>query len=330
MRSIKTAYEYIKIALRRLRKVRLNRNTLRFLVFLVISIGFWFMQTGKETATLSQDYKLKLVGVPKNVIFTSEVPEKIKVNITGRGFTIFSYTTKNDNHVITVHYDELEHTSSRIIIDNATIRRALTKKLGNTLKVNTISPAQIDAYYTNGLPKKVPVISRLKVTTGPNYTLTSIKPLKDSVWVYAPVDVIDSIKAVYTEVKKIENIEETTTTKLALKKTDKVKIIPDSVNVKANVSLFLEMIVPVKIYSINTPNNKFLRTFPDRANVVCRVSADLFNDISENDFIIAVDFNKIKPGAKSCKVELLEKPEGVSKMKISPSNVEFVVEQTAQ
>lgn len=321
-------YELIKIPLRRLRLIRLNRNFLTFLVFLAISIAFWFMQTFKDNTTISQDYKLKIVGVPKNVIFTSDVPEKIKANISGRGYTFLNYYSKNDDRVIVVNYDELEHTSSKITIDNNTLRRSLTKKLGNALKVSTLSPAQVDIYYTNGVAKRVPIISKLKVTTGLQYALCGIKPLTDSASVYAPINIIDSIKGVYTESRKLENIEDTTVVRLAIKKIDRVKIVPDSVDVKACVDLFMEKIIPVKIYSINIPQNKVLRTFPPRANVVCRVNATRFNEISENDFTIAVDFSKVNPTDKTCKVELFSKPDGVSHVRISPENVEFIIEQT--
>ena len=57
-----------KLIMRKLRLVKINRNFLVFLVFLAVSISFWFMQSIKETTEVNIAYKLRIVELPKNVI----------------------------------------------------------------------------------------------------------------------------------------------------------------------------------------------------------------------------------------------------------------------
>ena len=73
---------------RSIRLLTINRDIFGFLIFLCIAIAFWFAQTFKDRTTASIDYELKMVNVPRNIIFTSEVPKNISVTLSGRGFSI--------------------------------------------------------------------------------------------------------------------------------------------------------------------------------------------------------------------------------------------------
>lgn len=324
---IKETGEFVKLIARRIRLIRLNQNFLVFLVFLAISSGFWFMLTLKETTTASKDYTLKIVGVPKDVIFTTDIPDKIKVNISGRGYNFLSYMSKNDEHIITVNYEDLEYTSTKVTIDNTTLRRSLAKCLGSGLKVVSLTPAQIDAYYTTGKAKKVPIKFNGKVTTELQHVLCGIELLTDSVQVYAPLHLHDSVKVVHTEKLVLDELSDTTIVRVALKKIDGTKFTPDSVDVKICVDLFSERTFKVEIFSINCPNSQIIRTFPRLADVSFRVNASMFNEIKKEDFVVAVDYKKIKPNSKSCPVELVDKPDCVSQVRIHPEQVDVLIEQ---
>lgn len=314
-----------EIVARQLRSIKLNRNFLVFLVFLAISVAFWFMQTLKETTTTSQDYKVKIVGMPKSIIFTSDFPETIKVNISGRGYDILNYLTRNDKHTINVNYEDIEATASKLTINNGTLKRNLSKELGTSLKIQSLTPAQIDVFYTKGQAKSIPVKFVGKINTGLQHVLCGIELLKNSVQVYAPLYMHDSIKVITTE-RLDMNVEDTTVVRVALKKIDGAKIVPDSIDVRICVDLFAEKTISVPLYAENCPRNKMLRTFPGNVDVTFRVSATMYNKINEDDFILIVDYNKIKPNSKSCNVEIRDYPEGVSHIKIKPERVDFVME----
>ncbi len=324
---MKETGEFLKLIGRRIKRIRLNRNLLEFLFFVALASAFWFMQTLKETTTATKDYKLRIVGVPKNVIFTSDVPEMIKVNITGRGWDFLSYMSKNEEHVITVNYEDLEYTPSKITIDNTNLRRSLVKSLGSGLKVLSLTPPQIDVYYTTVKAKTVPVKFVGKVEAELQHVLCSIELETDSVQVYAPALLYDSIKVVQTEKLIMKNVEDTTVVRLALKKIEGTKFSPDSVDVKICVDVFSEKTVTAQIYCINCPHNKMVRTFPRTGEVTCRVSAKMIDGLNENTFALIVDYNKIKRNDKTCHLELLQKPDGMDVIRISPEYVDFLIEE---
>lgn len=325
--AFKGAMNLFNIITRQLRSIRLNRNLLVFLIFLAISVAFWFMQTLKENTTVSREYKVKIVGLPKSIIFTSDFPDKIKVNITGRGFDFLKYISRNEEHTVVVNFEDIEETASKLTIDNGILKRNLSKELGSSLKVQSITPAQIDVFYTKGQAKNIPIRfnSKSNVETGLQHVLCGIELMKDSALIYAPMHLHDSIKSITTERLNI-NVEDTTIVRVALRKIEGVKIVPDSIDVKICVDLFAEKTIPVPVYAENCSRNKTLKTFPRDVNVSFRVSATRYNAIHKEDFILIVDCNKIKPNDKNCQVELRDYPDGISHIKIKPENVEFVME----
>lgn len=323
----KKSIEFFKLVGRRIRLIRLNKNSLVFLIFLAISISFWFMQSLKETSTISQEYTLKVVGIPRSVIFTSDIPDKIRVNITGRGYNLVNYIWKYEEHVVTINYDDLEHTLSKVTFNNSLLRRSVTKTLDNGLIVSSLSPAQVEVYYTKGMPKRVPIKFVGNPEAGLQHVLCGIQLLKDSALVYAPRDLHDSIDVVRTEKLDLKDIEDTTTVRIALKKIEGARIVPDSVDVRFCVDLFAEKTLSVPIYSENCPRNKTLRTFPGKADITFRISTTMYNEVDADDFLLTIDFNKLKQNDNRCKVELKDKPEGVSHVRWKPEYVEFVIEQ---
>ena len=65
---------FTKVIFRRLRLIKFNRNFLVFLIFLCISIIFWFMQSIKETTEVTLTYRLRIEDLPKDVVYTSNMP----------------------------------------------------------------------------------------------------------------------------------------------------------------------------------------------------------------------------------------------------------------
>lgn len=316
-----------RVLARRLRLVRINRNLLVFLIFLAISIIFWFMQALKDASTTTFTYDLRLINVPKEVVFTSEMPKSVSISINGRGWSILQYLSKNESRELVVDFNDVEKSHSKIIFDNNLWRRLLQKRLGNTLKFVSATPSEQVIYYSNGKSKRVPVVFNGLVTTELQHLLCGIQLKPDSIDVVAPNYLLDSISEVQTVYKDFKGLEDTLVTTLPLHTTTGIKLIPDSVKVKICVDLFTEKTVEVPIYCENIPNSKVLRTFPSKAKVTFHVSAMLFNQITSDDFIVVVDYYEVKGDGKKCDLKIRKKPEGISHVRISPEQIEYVLEQ---
>ena len=318
------------ILARRLRLIRVQRNILVFFVFLLVAIVFWFMQSMKETTTTQLTYNIRIVNVPKEVVFTSEVPQSISISVSGRGWSILDYWSRHDRKELLVDFSELSKEGSKITLDNNLWRRLTQKEYGNNLKFVSSMPSSVDIYYSNGVMKRVPVRFSGKVTVEPQYLICGIYMKPDSVDVIAPVYLLDSINEVLTEQENYTELDDTILTTIPLRSMAGIKVVPDSVSLRICVDLFTEKTLEVPIYCENIPANKVLRTFPSKAKVTFHVSSTLFNKISSQDFIVVVDYNELGSGQNKCTLQLRDRPEHVSHIRISPEQIEYVIEQISE
>ena len=120
---------FLKVLFRRLRLIKIDRNFLVFLIFLAISIVFWFMQTIQETTEVTIAYKLKIDELPKDVVYTSNVPDEVQVSFSSKGWNAFYYKfMKNDTHELSIPFKEVNQKSGKIVIDailNGSINKAV-------------------------------------------------------------------------------------------------------------------------------------------------------------------------------------------------------------
>ncbi len=311
----------------KLRLFKVNRELLVFFVFLCIAIIFWFLQALKENTTMRIDYELKIHNIPENIIITSPIPKEVTASIGGRGYDVLDYAMNNDDRTIDVDFSELFRTDISLSIDNNLWRRLLTKEIGSTLRNVNTAPPTLLLSYSNGQKKRVPVVYAGKSRTGAQYSLRNIKITPDSVDVYAPANIYDSISTIYTEVRNFDNLENPLTEKIHLAPAEGVKVVPETVDVHFHVELFTEKTLSVPIYCENTPLYKIVRTFPTHATLTFRVSASNFSRITEKDFLVTIDYNKFNSNSQSCPLHISAQPAEASHIRLSPSTVEYVIEK---
>lgn len=322
---------FIKVIHRRLRLIRINRNFLVFLVFLLISIIFWFMQSIKETTEITINYNLVIEGQPDNLIFTGDMPSEVSVTYTGKGWNAFYFKfMRNDSHDLVINFKDINTKSSRIIIDANMLKRAVLKRKPQGMEFKSTSPSKIEAFYSSGQHKRVPVIfnGHIHTTAGRYHCGTQLYP--DSIDIYAPSHLYESIKSVKTENVTFTDLEDTLQTRIALLVPRGAKAIPDSISAQICVDIFTDKTLQVPIYSENVPNNRVMRTFPLKGEVTFLVSATLYDDITANDFLLVVDYNEAQSTSKRCKLHVRQQPDNIRHLRISPESVEYIIEQSTE
>ncbi len=324
------AADFAKVIIRRLRLIRIDRNFLVYLVFIAIASIFWLLETMKEDVTMSMEYKIRIVDAPANVIFTSEIPDEVKVNFSGHGQNVIQHLIKNEEHTLEINFHEVSQAGGKILIDASTFQRAVAKKLPKGLKYLSTTPVKIEADYSTGERKRVPIIFACKVNTRESRMLSNVIFSPDSVEICAPPHLFQAITSISTEHRVFDEVDDTISCRLALDIPKGAKAFRDSVSTKICVDLFTDKTISVPIYSENTPRDKIIRPFPLQAKITFLVSSSLYNEISPADFLIVVDYNTIKPGDTRCKLILRQMPDGVSNIRISPETVEYVIEQETE
>lgn len=323
--------DFTKVIFRRLRLVKIDRDFLVFLIFLAVSVIFWFMQSIQETTEVSLPYRLKIEDLPKDVVYTSNMPSEINVTYTSKGWNAFYYKfLLNDSYEMSIPFKEINQKSGKIVIDANVLKRAVMKNKLQGMTFKGTTPSKIEVYYSNGQHKRVPVIfnGRISTTAGRYLCGTLLHP--DSVDIYAPKHIYGSINKVKTENFTFNELEDTLHTRLALLVPRGAKAIPDSIDAEICVDIFTDKTLQVPIYSENVPHNKIMRTFPLKATVTFLVSATLYESITPSDFLLVVDYNEATAGSKRCKLYIRQQPEHIRHLRVLPENVEYVIEQSTE
>lgn len=321
----------VKVLLRRLRLIKFNRNLLVFLIFLAISIAFWFMQSLQETKDVSITHTLKIEDVPTSVIFTSDLPNYVNVNYTGKVWdAIYHKFIANEVHEVVLKFKDIDNQDGKIVIDANAVRRTVAKYTDKDMVFSSISPSRIEVYYSHGQHKRVPVTFGGKVATAAGRFLGETIIVPDSVDVFAPSHLYDSIQSIATEKVVYTDVEDTIVTRLALNAPRGVKLTPDSVKAKFCVDIYIDKTLQVPIYCANVPNNCIMRLFPLKTSVTFLISATLYDEIKPEDFIIIADYLEISDNTKRCRLHVSQMPNNIRNLRISPEYVEYVIEQTTE
>lgn len=322
--------DFTKVILRRLRLIKINRNFGVYLMFLAISIVFWFMQAIKEMSEVTLTYQLVIENLPRNLFYTSEMPSEVNVSYSSKGWNAFYYKfMKNKDQALVINFKDIAQNAGKLSIDANTLRRAAmkVKPMGMTFKSTT--PNRISVFYSNGQHKRVPVIFNGHVTTTDGRFQCGTILTPDSVDLYAPEHLYGSITSIKTENMTFEELQDTLMTKLALLVPHGAKVIPDSIEACICVDIFTDKTIQVPVYSENVPTNKIMRTFPQKVEVTFLVSSTLYDDITPQDFLIAIDYKEARPGTSRCKLHLRQTPENIRHLRM-PESVEYIIEQTAE
>ena len=209
----------------------------------------------------------------------------------------------------------------------------LTKKIAAQLNVSTkvlaIRPDTLDFIYTQAKAKKVPVKLAGTIQPDRQYYISKIDFSPDSVMAYAPQEILDTLKAAYTENFFWENISDTLKKRVGMNKVKGVKFILLIMICLYTLTCTLEKTVGMYLlWVLIFPAGKVLRTFPSKVQVTFQVGLRHFKDVSSDDFFIGVTYEDVLR-TQGDKLPLVVKgsPDFVSHVRVVPSSVDYLIEQ---
>lgn len=308
-----------------------NREFLIFLFFFALSSVFWLLQTLNETFETEIVVPLKVNNIPNNLIITSELPDELRVTVQDKGSILMKYLYGQQLAPVTVDYKNYEFggMAGRVQIQEADVRRAITLQLFSSTKILGIKPDTLEFFYNRGLKKKVPVKIDGVVEAAPQYYLRHVVSKPDSVVVFAPSSILDTLNAAYTQSFYQAGLTESKNLSVPVRPIRGAKFIPNVLDIHVDVDLYTEKTVEVPVVGVNFPGDKDLRTFPSKVNVTFKVGTKSYKSITADDFVLVVSYEELMNNTSSkIPLHLKSVPEGVSSVRIHPSEVDYLVEQT--
>ena len=167
-----------------------------------------------------------------------------------------------------------------------------------------------------------------KIDLDRQYYISNVIYSPDSVMVYAPQEILDTITTAYTESVLLENMSDTTHRRVSLAKVKGARFIPDFNDVTLMLDVYAEKSVEVPVRGVNFPPDKVLRTFPSKVQVTFQVGLSHFKAITAEDFFIGVTYEELLNNkGEKCPVKLKSVPRYVNHVRLNPQEVDYLIEQ---
>lgn len=310
-----------------------SHELLVFCFFLFVSFGFWLLQALNETLEREVQVALELDDVPDDVVVIDSLPSSISVTLHDRGFPLarHSFTSLFRENRIKIDFNKYDtgKEDAEIYISASDIQRLLHRVFPASTKIQAIRPDTLRFAYNHGRSRTLPIRLAGTVKALPQNYIQNIRIEPDSVQVFAPKAMLDTMHAAYSDAFLLEGLEEPGSYRIDLRKQKFLKYEPEQVSIKVSVGYYTEKTVRVPVIGLNFPAEKKLRTFPSQVSVTFKVESGRYHRVKPEDFVLATTYEELLENTESSKLLLHLKtiPEGVSDVRISPQEVDYLIEQ---
>lgn len=320
----KSAQKEIKASLHRKRW----REALIFSAFVLLSFGFWLLQSLQQEYEITLAIPVKYKNIPPDIAFTSTKPTEITAKVKDKGSVLLNYTFGRTFAPIEVNMKN-QSDEGKLLVKKKEIESNIQKQLISTTSLVGFEPQQIDIPYNKRVKKDIPVGFNGVVQTEPGFKVSgSILISPSDIHVYATkavLDTIDHIKTAFTEIKKGNK---TITRNVQLLPIEGTTFEPATVTLTIPVEEFTEKTLEIPIICNNLPPYYTLRMFPSVIKVTCSLPLSRFKEISEEDFAILISFSNLEQNVSgSLPIQLTKKPNWVENVTLVPDQIEFILEQ---
>lgn len=311
---------------------RTNKELLIFVFFIALSGIFWLSMTLNETYEQEFSIPVTVVGVPKNIVLTSEETDTIRMTIRDKGITLAAYMYGDMLKNVKINFKPYAHNNGTGIVTTSELQKIVYQHLVSSSKIISTKPDKLEFFYNYGANKRVPVRWTGRVIPEDLYFISRVKYYPDSVDVYASQALLDSITVVYSENLNYVNFRDTLVVNANLEKIKGVKMVPDHIKMEFFTDVLTEeKLDGIPVEGINMPPGKILRTFPMKVTVSFVTGVSVYRSLKPEDFTIVADYDEIAANpSEKCRIYIKKSPPGISRVHLNINEVDYLIEEQVE
>lgn len=311
---------------------RTNKELLIFVFFIALSGIFWLSMTLNETYEQEFSIPVTVVGVPKNIVLTSEETDTIRMTIRDKGITLAAYMYGDMLKNVKINFKPYAHSNGTGIVTTSELQKIVYQHLVSSSKIISTKPDKLEFFYNYGANKRVPVRWTGRVIPEDLYFISRVKYYPDSVDVYASQALLDSISVVYSEHLNYVNFRDTLVVNANLEKIKGVKMVPDHIKMEFFTDVLTEeKLDGIPVEGINMPPGKILRTFPMKVTVSFVTGVSVYRSLKPEDFTIVADYDEIAANpSEKCRIYIKKSPPGISRVHLNINEVDYLIEEQVE
>lgn len=308
------------------RKLLPGREFLLFLFFFFVSCSLWLMLTLNKYYETEITIPLRVRKIPEDMLAVTMESDRITFKIKDRGTVLFNYKMQTFLP-ITAEYNDFQKQSGRLTLPTSALKKQMTAQLATSSEIISTSPDSI-IYYTQESTRKYPVKIDGKITSAIQYEIGDIKIEPDSVWVFGPSSATDTIDYISTEYIEKEELRDSLSFIAKLRDINGVKFSTDKAEISIPITPYTEKTFETEITGIGFPSSYKLKSFPSKAKITFNVNILKIDSIKPTDFKVGILYGDIHTNKSDrVRLTLLKHPEAVRNLRITPTEVEYLIER---
>lgn len=317
---------------------RLRNQFSVFLVFIIASAFIWLVIKLSNDFTSTVTYQVNYEDTPTGQILISASDSVISVGLDASGFDLVNYHLFKRKPGVTIDLSGVKiHSTGNVnkgfLVTEELIRK-LSGQVGSHNELLFIIPDTLNFVFMPEHKKKVPVVPMVQYRLKPQHMLyDSIQISPDSIWLYGPDEILDTMFYVQTASTNLVDLHENTSVLLPLVKPTGVPLTYSATEVEVllKIEKFTEKTFSLPV-QIDCPKDEYtLRIFPETVNVHCLVALKDYKRVDPAMFKAIVECrNDDQQTSNKLRVEISQFPSFVRIARLEPERVEFIRVKTTQ
>ena len=305
-----------------------SREFLIFLLFFLAVFFFWYLMNLDEQQQEEYSFRLRLVDVPSDMIVTEPLPDYLTVTVKDKGEKILEYAVRKSFKQMDISYGDFLNAGGHVMITGQALSNLLEQTFSSSAQIETVSPDTLVAYVVKNEGKRLPVVFTGTIEADKDHAVNSTTLYPDSVLVYAPSEVLDTLTCVRSVPLSLTGLSDSTNVWLEFEVPSRgVLFKPSEAALGIQVSPYVKSSFVLPIHGYMLPYEYSLRTFPSKAEVSFMISLQQYRTLTPDDFELVVNYVGLDEGRSGkAKLELVRQPKTVRSVKIEPAEVDYLLE----
>jgi hypothetical protein len=305
-----------------------RKRFLAVLCCLLLAISAWLVMALNNKYVYTAKTVLVYKNFPQNKAFHPLQSDTVDLQVEGTGWQLLFARLRVNPPSISIGLDKLNNKDYILFSEQL---NNVNNQLETSQKIISVKP---DTLYFDFSKRKVKQV-RVKLLTSLKFAnqfgvSDDIEITPDYVTVSGPQQDIDKIKEWRTDTLKLDNIQNTTITRVGMmqNKLKNVIIFPASAEIKIPVDEFTEKTIELPLKVINNPEYYSVKLYPKKVKVTYLVALSSYQQINEEFMEAAVDLNEWKDlHHQQLTVKLTRFPEFCKFVRITPAKIDFIIEE---
>lgn len=306
------------------------RKLFIFLVFLIISMAMWLVQSLQTTYTTQISIPIEYRNWGNDYGLDDSLPEEIQVTLSDKGLRLLNYALWGTDPIVLSPNKKIGSKTAKISFSQQQLLSLIRSKVMPTSTILTISPSELVVSLYKRKKKEVVVQSLVELIPSNGYVISSSKVSPTRVTIFGDANVIRRLDKINTRSISKSDLKKSDSIRVDLRLPANVDAVPASITLVYTVEELSEEVIELPITPINVPEDYELRPLPSTISATLTLPKSLLGKIKPEDIQLVVDFSELydlsENNREHLTIQVAQKPESIMRVQCSPTRVQFVLE----